>query len=193
LPRKALLFRHVVDHLEVMGVSYVVLSCFGTILKMEPGVGAFPDGSVPRNSRAVRFNFVESNEDDIRLVVGTVNTMKVRVAKYNGAETTVLKPVSDWTREGYKIALKRFYRWLRKKRRGQYVDETSWIEVTQIKSKTKASDLLSPDEILLLLRNQHSSHQVDPYSNREGNARQTADVIEREVRVGRHHNHGASS
>lgn len=104
-------------------------------------------------------NFVDATEDDIRSVVGKLNTMKVRFVRKKGEQVLVSdRTISGWTREGYKIALKRFFRWLRKKRKGHDPSETDWIEVKKIKTKIKASDLLSPDEVLLLLRTRRGQH-----------------------------------
>jgi site-specific recombinase XerD len=104
-------------------------------------------------------NFVDATEDDIRSVVGKLNTMKVRFVRKKGEQVLVSdRTISGWTREGYKIALKRFFRWLRKKRKGHDPSETDWIEVKKIKTKIKASDLLSPDEALLLLRTRRGQH-----------------------------------
>jgi len=104
-------------------------------------------------------DFVDATEDDIRTVVGKLNTMRFQVLRKEGNETTVFeRQLSDWTKQGYKIALKKFYRWLRKKRRGQNPVETDWIEGKKIRTKINASDLLSPEDVLLMLRTKRGRH-----------------------------------
>ena len=104
-------------------------------------------------------DFVDATEDNIRAVVAKLNTMKVRLTRKKDGKIVVSeKPIAEWTKEGYKVALKRFFRWLRNKRKRQNPEETDWIEVKKIKTKIKPSDLLSPDEVLLLLRARRAQH-----------------------------------
>ena len=149
-PRKlARAIRHILSNNTVSNKNKLAILRFVSFVGVTEGRSlarqAFYAQHLERLAELLGKDFVDANEDDIHAVVAKVNTMTVRSFKNNGAETTILK-ISDWTKEGYKITLKKFYRRLRKKHRGQCV-ETGWIQVKKIRSKIKASDLLSPHEV----------------------------------------------
>jgi len=57
---------------------------------------------------------------------------------------------SAWTKQNYRVILKRFYKWLRKSE--QYPPEVSWIKTTIKKSEEKIPDqLLTPEEVKKLV------------------------------------------
>lgn len=87
-------------------------------------------------------NFSSARENDIRKLVQKL-------------ERTHL---SDWTKHDYKVALKRFYRWLRGK--DDYPKEVKWIKTTIRNSNHKLpEELLTEEEILKMI--EAVDHQRD--------------------------------
>lgn len=81
-------------------------------------------------------NFESATVDDIKKLVGDINDDK---------------GYADWTKNDFRVALKRFYRWLRKLSPGQSPPETAWIRVRSAKKKILPEELLTEDDVSALL------------------------------------------
>jgi integrase len=57
---------------------------------------------------------------------------------------------AEWSKNDYKVALKRFYKWLRKLPDGQQPPETSWIKTGHPKNGTLPEELLTENDIVKL-------------------------------------------
>ena len=71
----------------------------------------------------------------------TVTDVKSVVADINGSE------YSAWTKNDYKVTLKKFYKWLRKLPDDQEPAETSWIKTGHPKNGILPEELLTEDDI----------------------------------------------
>jgi integrase len=71
----------------------------------------------------------------------TVTDVKFAVANINGSE------YSAWTKNDYKVTLKKFYKWLRKLPDDQEPAETSWIKTGHPKNGILPEELLTEDDI----------------------------------------------
>ena len=65
-------------------------------------------------------DFDSATAEDIKKLVGQINDDKA---------------YADWSKNDFRVALKRFYRWLRKFPPGQSPPETAWIRVRSAKKK----------------------------------------------------------
>jgi len=81
-------------------------------------------------------DFNSASVEDIKRVVGRVNDSKY----------------ADWTKNDFRVALKRFYRWLRNLPVGQNPPETAWIRTRSSKNSILPEELLSEDDVSALLR-----------------------------------------
>ena len=81
-------------------------------------------------------NFDSATTDDIKKLVADLNDSKY----------------ADWTKTDFRIALKRFYRWLRGLQPGQDPPETAWLRVRASKKTILPEELLSQDDVSKLLR-----------------------------------------
>lgn len=86
-------------------------------------------------SKMLGKNFEKTNENDIRELVRRIETSSY----------------SPWTKHDYKVAIKRFYKWLRKTD-DVYPKEVRWIRTT-MKSKDRKlpEDILTEQEILKMI------------------------------------------
>jgi integrase len=56
------------------------------------------------------------------------------------------RPISDWTKQSYKVVLKKFYKWLRHSK--NYPKEVNWIRTpSRIRNSILPTDLLNEDDI----------------------------------------------
>jgi len=103
--------------------------------------------SLGKVSQLLGKDFAEANKEDIVRVVGQI-------------ESSDLK---EWTKVGYKVIIKRFYKWLReyqgmKLSRRQYPDEVEWIPTTMKRSRIKLhSEILTVEEV-----NKIADHTLNP-------------------------------
>jgi integrase len=81
-------------------------------------------------------DFSSANIDDIKRLVGKINDDK---------------SYADWTKNDFRVTLKRFYRWLHKFPPGQSPPETAWIRVRFAKKKILPEELLTEDDVSALL------------------------------------------
>ena len=81
-------------------------------------------------------NFDSVTKKDIQDLVATINTSSYK----------------EWTKTGYKVVIKRFWKWL--KNSEEYPQEVKWIKTT-CKSKNtisvKREDVLTPDEVVSMV------------------------------------------
>jgi integrase/recombinase XerD len=87
-------------------------------------------------------DFNSANVDDVKRLVGKINDDK---------------SYADWTKNDFRAALKRFYRWLRKLSPGQSPPETAWIRVRSAKKKILPEELLTEDDVSALLNDCENS------------------------------------
>ena len=76
----------------------------------------------------------------------TLADTKTLVAEINKSE------YAEWSKNDYKIALKKFYKWLRKLPNQQEPPETSWIRTGHPKNRTLPEELLTEEDIARLTR-----------------------------------------
>jgi integrase/recombinase XerD len=76
----------------------------------------------------------------------TVDGLKKLVGQINDD-----KGYADWTKNDFRVALKRFYQWLRKLPPGQSPPETAWIRVRSVKKKILPEELLTEDDVSAML------------------------------------------
>jgi integrase/recombinase XerD len=87
-----------------------------------------------RLSEFLQKDFSQAKEGDVRKVVE-----KIERSKY-----------ADWTKHDFKVALKKFYRWL--KRKEDYPKEVKWIKTTIKNSNHKLpEELLTEEEVLKMI------------------------------------------
>jgi integrase/recombinase XerD len=80
-------------------------------------------------------NFNDATREDIKRIVSEIN----QSTKY-----------SDWTKSDFKIALKRFYRWLRESPKGETPREVAWITISNGKGQILPEELLCEDDVTRL-------------------------------------------
>jgi site-specific recombinase XerD len=81
-------------------------------------------------SQWMKVDFEDATLEDVKAVVAKINA----------------KEYSEWTKQLYKVTLKKFYRWL--KGGEKYPEEVEWIRTTVKRNKKKLpEDLLTEEEI----------------------------------------------
>ncbi len=79
----------------------------------------------------LRKDFQEATREDVEAIMTDINTDKR----------------AEWTKDNYRVAAKRFWRWLRRLEDNEDPPETSWIKVGKAKSRTiLPEDLLAKQE-----------------------------------------------
>jgi len=69
------------------------------------------------------------------------------------AEAINAKEWAEWTKDNYRVTVKRFWRWLNGLEKGRDPPETEWIRIGKAESRTiLPDDLLSKDEIQKLIK-----------------------------------------
>jgi site-specific recombinase XerD len=71
----------------------------------------------------------------------TIDDIKTTVAEINRSE------YSDWTKSDFRVALKKFYRWLRDSPKGETPKEVAWITVGNSKKQILPEELLTEDDV----------------------------------------------
>jgi integrase/ribosomal protein L40E len=81
-------------------------------------------------------DFDKAKQPDIEQLIKTVNT----------------KDWAEWTKDNYRVTVKRFWRWLKKRPKRKDPPETEWITIGKAESKTTLpQDLLTKEEIQKLI------------------------------------------
>ena len=81
-------------------------------------------------------DFDKTNQQDIEQLIRTVNA----------------KDWAEWTKENYRVTVKRFWRWLKGLARGKDPPETEWITIGKAQSRTVLpEDLLTKEETRKLI------------------------------------------
>jgi len=76
-------------------------------------------------------DFDKTNQQDIEQVVRSINA----------------KDWAEWTKDNYRVAVKRFWRWLKGLEKGKDPPETGWIRIGKAESRTiLPQDLLTKEE-----------------------------------------------
>jgi site-specific recombinase XerD/ribosomal protein L40E len=88
-------------------------------------------------AKILKKDFDKANEKDIRRVVA-----EIEQSNY-----------SAWTKKDFKVALKIFYRWLRKCKEDEYPEEVSWLKTTISKKDLKLPESLLTEEDIKALVN----------------------------------------
>jgi integrase/recombinase XerD len=88
--------------------------------------------TLPVIAKKLGKNFKDATTEDIRTIVAEIN----RSTKY-----------SDWTRSDFRVALKRFYRWLRESPKGETPKEVAWITVGNNKNQILPEELLTENDV----------------------------------------------
>ena len=69
------------------------------------------------------------------------------------AEAINAKDWAEWTKDNYRVTVKRFWRWLNGLEKGRDPPETEWIRIGKAESRTiLPDDLLTKDEIQKLIK-----------------------------------------
>jgi integrase len=85
-------------------------------------------------AKLLREEFEGANENDIKRITAEINK----------------SDYSDWTKSDYRVAIKRFYRWLRKLPNHQNPPETAWLTIGTSNGHVLPEELLDENEILKL-------------------------------------------
>jgi len=87
-------------------------------------------------------DFKNTNTEDIEKIMVILEKAK----NQNG------QPYSEWTKRGYKILIRKFYKWLRKKKGKDFPKEVEWIKIKIKENKQKLpEDMLSENEVKSLI------------------------------------------
>jgi|SRR3989344_207870 len=93
--------------------------------------------------------FEDADKKDIERLMFCLENAKRKDA--SGKLTN--KSYSEWTKRGYKIIVKKFYKWLRDEDDDSYPKEVRWIKTGMKECKKKLpKDMLTEDEVLSLIR-----------------------------------------
>jgi len=85
-------------------------------------------------------DFEKANKQDIERIL----------VKLQEATNIYEKPYSEWTKKGYKVIIKKFFKWLRKTE--TFPDEVKWIKSALKENQKKLpEDMLTEEEILSLI------------------------------------------
>ena len=97
---------------------------------------------LPRISKGIRKDFEKATTNDIKHFLAEVNQSKY----------------ADWTKQDYRVGLKRFYRWLKALPNDQDPPETAWIRIGgQNGKRILPEELLTEDDIQKMLGVSESS------------------------------------
>jgi len=96
--------------------------------------------------------FRDADRADLERVLSEISGRRGRNGQSLGA----------WTKRGYKITVRVFWRWLRGCEEGEDPPETAWIKIKRTKDvKTLPEDLLTKDDVLKMLRvAEHPMHKA---------------------------------
>jgi len=87
--------------------------------------------------------FQDTDRADLERILSEISSRRGRSGQSLGA----------WTKHGYKITARVFWRWLRGCEEGEDPPETVWIKIKRTKDvKTLPEDLLTKDDVLKMLR-----------------------------------------
>jgi integrase/recombinase XerD len=88
--------------------------------------------TLPVIAKKLGINFEKARIDDIKRVVAEIN----QSTKY-----------SDWTKSDFRVALKRFYRWLHDSPKGETPKEVAWIVTGNSKKTLLPEELLAENDV----------------------------------------------
>lgn len=91
--------------------------------------------TLPKIARGLKKDFDKATPDDIKQFVADLNRSKY----------------ADWTKSDFKIALKRFYRWLKQRPKDEDAPETSWIKIGNGLKRVLPEELLTEDKVAKML------------------------------------------
>jgi len=95
--------------------------------------------------------FIDTSREDVECVLSEVNKRRTR----KGA------PINSWTKRGYKVAVKVFWRWMRRCGEDEDPPEAAWIKIKVKETDVLPEDLLNKDEVLRMLRvAEHLMHKA---------------------------------
>jgi site-specific recombinase XerD len=90
--------------------------------------------TLPVIAKKLPKNFEDATIDDIKTIVAEINR----------------STYSDWTKSDFRVALKKFYRWLRDSPKGETPKEVAWITVGNSKKQILPEELLTEDDVAKL-------------------------------------------
>ena len=99
-----------------------------------------------------RKSLPDADRADLERILSEISSRRGRSGQSLGA----------WTKRGYKIAARVFWRWLKGCQEGEDPSETAWIKIKRTKDvKTLPEDLLTKDDVLRMLRvAEHPMHKA---------------------------------
>ena len=86
---------------------------------------------LPKLTKLLKKDWNKATVADIKRLVGEVNQSKH----------------AEWTKADCRMALKRFYRWLRGLEKGEDPPETKWIRIGGFNKRILPEELLTPEDI----------------------------------------------
>jgi integrase len=97
-------------------------------------------------------SFQDADRADLERILSEISSRRGRSGQSLGA----------WTKRGYKITARVFWRWLKGCLEGEDPSETAWIKIKRTKDvKTLPEDLLTKDDVLKMLRvAEHPMHKA---------------------------------